>query len=179
MNNRSKKGRKYSIRKILIAVGILLLTIVLIVKVLTPTPKGKTKDMVPIPVLTKDENRALCRYINDHHREVAKEKGLKAPVKSKEEHQADAKAFSSRYNLQEITDNKYYEIPHLTNSTPYLRPAAKDFLDLLGENFCDRPEALGMTEYRFSVTSILRTIEDEKSLRKNNVNATANNSSHY
>ncbi len=146
---------------------------------LIPSPKGKTEDMVPVPVLTKDENNALRRYINDQHLEVAKAKGLKAPVKSKAEHQSNAKAFSSRYNLEEIVDNKYYEIPHLTNSLPYLQPAAKDFLEQLGENFCDRLKELGMREYRFSVTSILRTIEDQKSLRKNNVNATTNNSSHY
>jgi hypothetical protein len=175
----NKRKRRYSIRKILIAIGLLVLTIFLIVKALTSTPKGKTEDKIPVPVRTKEENSALRRYINDHHLDVALAKGLKAPVKSKEEHKADAKVFGSRYNLQEITDNKFYEIPHLTNSLPYLQPPAKEFLNLLGKNFCDRLEELGMTEYRFSVTSILRTIEDQKSLRKNNVNATPNNSSHY
>lgn len=182
MNKRIKKGRKYSIRKILIAVGILALTVLLIIYIVTlliPSPKGKTEDMVPVSVLTKEENKELRRYINDQHLEIAKAKGIKAPVKSKVEYKADAYAFSNRYNLEEIVDNKYYEIPHLTNSLPYLQPAAKNFLEQLGENFCDRLKELGMTEYRFSVTSILRTIEDQKSLRKNNVNATANNSSHY
>ncbi len=154
-------------------------TIFLLFKVLSPAPKGKTEDMVPVAVLSKSENKAVHQYINDYHLEVAKAKGLKKPLVSKAEHKADAKAFGDRYNLVEITDNEYYEIPHLTNSLPYLQPQAEDFLDLLGENFTDRLEELGMTNYRFSVTSILRTVEDQKSLRKNNLNATANNSSHY
>ncbi|MFT6883626.1 MAG: hypothetical protein ACI83W_000426 [Marinoscillum sp.] len=175
----AKKGKKYSFRKILIAMGILIATLFFTFKAIKPIPKGKTEDMVSVPVLSKEESRALRRYINNHHLEVARSKGLPAPLKSKDEHKAGAKAFSSRYKLNEIVDNKYYEIPHLSNSLPYLQPPAKEFLDVLGEKFCDRLEELGMTDYRFSVTSILRTIDDQESLRKSNVNATANNSSHY
>lgn len=159
--------------------GVLAGSALLVIRLISLTSEGKTEDMVPVPVLSKAENRELHRYINDYHLEVAKAKGLKQPIASKEEHQAGARAFRRRYNLVEITDNKYYEIPHLTNSLPYLQPQAEDFLDLLGEKFCDRLEELGMTNYRFSVTSVLRTIEDQKSLRKSNLNATANNSSHY
>jgi hypothetical protein len=153
--------------------------IFLLFRALSPTAKGKTEDMVPVAVLSKSENKAVHQYINDYHLEVAKAKGLAKPLASKAEHKADAKGFGSRHNLVEITDNEYYEIPHLTNSLPYLQPKAEDFLDLLGEKFNDRLEELGMTNYRFSVTSILRTVEDQKSLRKNNLNATANNSSHF
>ena len=174
-----QKGGRYSIRKILIATGAVIGTMLLLFKVLYPASKGKTEDMVPVAVLSKEENRAVHRYINDYHLEVAKAKGLTKPLTSKAEHKADAKAFSSRYKLHEITDNKYYEIPHLTNSLPYLQPSAAEFLNLIGERFCDRLGELEMTDYRFSVTSVLRTIEDQKSLRKNNLNATANNSSHY
>lgn len=179
---KAKKGgkpKKYSILKILIAITILAAPILVLFNGSNPKPKGKTEDMVSVPVLSKEESRALRRYINDNHLEVAKSKGLPTPVKSKDEHKADARAFGSRYKLHEIVDNKYYEIPHLSNSLPYLQPPAKEFLDVLGERFCDRLGELGMTDYRYSVTSILRTVEDQKSLRRNNVNATANNSSHY
>jgi len=174
-----QKGERYSIRKILVATGAVIGTMLMLFKVLYPASKGKTEDMVPVAVLSKEENRAVHRYINDYHLEVAKAKGLAKPLTSKAEHKADAKAFSSRYKLHKITDNKYYEIPHLTNSLPYLQPPAAEFLNLIGERFCDRLGELEMTDYRFSVTSVLRTIEDQKSLRKNNLNATANNSSHY
>jgi uncharacterized protein YcbK (DUF882 family) len=175
----ARKGGRYSLRKILVATGVVAGIMFLVFKVLYPASKGKTEDMVPVAVLSKEENMAVHRYINDYHLEVAKAKGLAKPLTSKAEHKADPKAFSSRYELDEITDNKYYEIPHLTNSLPYLQPQAEDFLELLGEKFSERLEELEMTNYRFSVTSILRTVEDQKSLRKNNLNATANNSSHY
>lgn len=175
----NKRKKRFSIRKILIATVILAVTIFLTFKVLNPTTEGKTEDMISVPVLSKDENRALHRYNNDYHLKAARIKGLLKPLESKEDHKADAKESDSRHQLLEITDNKYYEIPHLTNSLPYLQPPAKEFLNILGENFCGQLEEFGITKYRFSVTSILRTIEDQKSLRKNNVNATSNNSSHY
>ena len=175
----NQKGSRYSPRKVLIATGVVMGALFILFEALSPTAKGKTEDMVPVAVLSKEENRAVHRYINDYHLEVAKAKGLTKPLVSKAEHKADAKAFGNRYKLAEITDNKYYEIPRLTNSLPYLQPPAEEFLTLVGERFCDQLEELGMINYRFSVTSILRTIEDQKSLRKNNLNATANNSSHY
>lgn len=146
---------------------------------LNPIAKGKTEAEVSVPVLTKDENRALRRYNNNSHLEVAQIKGLKKPLDSKDDYKANPKEFSSRYQLDEISDNKYYEIPHLSNSIPYLQAPAKEFLNLLGERFCKQLEELGIEKYRYSVTSILRTLEDQKSLRKSNVNATPNNSSHY
>jgi hypothetical protein len=168
----NKRKKKYSIRKILIAAVIFA---VIIFFALNSIPKGKTEDQIPVPVLTKVEKGALRRYNNNYHLDIARTKGLEKPLVSK----AEYKASGSSYQLDEISDNKYYEIPHLTNSLPYLQPTAKQFLKLLGEKFCDQLQELGIKKYRFSVTSILRTLEDQKSLRKSNVNATPNDSSHY
>lgn len=151
----------------------------LIIRALNPTPKGKSIDKFSVPVLTKVEKGALRRYNNDYHLEVARTKGLKEPLDSRDDDKASAKEFCSRYDLVEITDNEYYEIPHLRNSLPYLQESAEEFLNLLGERFCDQLEELGIRKYRFSISSILRTLEDQKSLRKSNVNATSNSSSHY
>ncbi|MFA9371398.1 MAG: DUF5715 family protein [Labilibaculum antarcticum] len=175
----TKRKLKPKVRKILIAAALFAGILFLLFIFKTLTPKGKTVDQVSVSVLTKDESRALRRYNNNYHLKVARKKGLQKPLLSKDEYKANAKEFASRYQLDKITDNKYYEIPHLTNSLPYLQEPAVEFLDLLGEKFCDRLEELGMTKYRFSVTSVLRTLEDQKSLRKKNVNATPNNSSHY
>jgi len=175
----NKIKKRYSIRKILVAVLIVSLIIVLIFRALNPTPKGKSIDKLSVPVLSKDEKGALRRYNNNYHLEVARIKGLKKPLDSRNDDKASAKEFCSCYQLVEITDNKYYEIPHLTNSLPYLQEPAKEFLNLLGERFCDQLEELGIKKYRFSISSILRTLEDQKSLRKSNVNATPNSSSHY
>lgn len=60
-----------------------------------------------------------------------------------------------------------------------MKEDAVDFLDNLGLRFHKRLNELGVRNYKFSVTSVLRTTNDQKGLRKSNVNATPNNSSHY
>ncbi|RZT93544.1 hypothetical protein EV201_2715 [Ancylomarina subtilis] len=175
----NKRKKRYHTRKILITTAIFASSIPILFSALSPTNKGKTEAQVSVPVLSKNENRALRRYNNNYHLKLAQAKGLEKPLVSKDEYKTSPKEFGRRYDLDKITDNKYYEIPHLTNSLPYLQEPAVEFLDLLGEAFCDQLEELGIRKYRFSVTSILRTIEDQKSLRKKNVNATPNNSSHY
>lgn len=175
----NKREKKFSIRKILVAAIILSFIIPLIIIVLPRTPKGKSIDKFSVPVLTKDEKRALRRYNNNYHLEVARTKGLKKPLNSRKGDNESVEAFCDSYNLVEITDNEYYEIPHLRNSLPYLQESAEEFLNLLGERFCDKLEESGLRKYRFSISSILRTLEDQKSLRKTNINATPNSSSHY
>ncbi len=171
--------RQYNIRKIIIASAAVVLIVFFIIRGLTPEkPLGKVIDEVSVPVLTKNENKALRRYNNTYHLEVGKSKGIK-PLESKDDYKAKPEKFGERYKLVKIVDNEYYELPHLTNSLPYLQAEAKEFLNLLGERFCDELNVLGIREYRFSVTSILRTIKDQKNLRKKNVNATQNESSHY
>lgn len=169
--------RRYSFRKILLLAGFLAMLIAIFAFALS-SPKGKTEDLVPIPPLTKEESNALRKYNNTYHVAMAKAKGLKTPISSNKGANQNEKSFKN-LGLVIIEDNKYYEIPHLSTSLPYLKPQAVDFLDGLGKAFCNRLEELEMTTYRFSVTSILRTLEDQKSLRKNNVNATSNDSSHY
>lgn len=175
----NKRKKKYSVRKILTAIALLAAIIYFTTIILNAISKGKTENEVSVPVLTKIETNALRRYNNDYHLEVARKKGLEKPLVSQAELKARTSVDKSRNLLVEIVDNKYYEIPHLANSLPYLHPHAKQFLNLLGKRFCDRLEESGMRKYRFSVTSILRTLEGQKSLRKSNVNATPNNSSHY
>jgi len=141
--------------------------------------KGKTIDEVSIDFLSTEEQRALTRYPNSYHLQVAQNQGIPKPFKSKQE-MYDKKGYYIRtYHLQKIDDNKHYEVPKLTYSLPFLKTEAKSFLDELGIHFIRSLDELGVRPYRFSVTSIMRTLDDQKGLRKNNVNATPNNSSHY
>lgn len=175
----NKRNRTYRIRMALIAITLVIGIISLLFVNLDPIPKGKTEAQVSIPVLSKNESRALRRYNNNYHLKLGQTKGLKKPLVSKSEYKTNAKEFSHHYQLEKISDNEYYEIPHLSYSLPYLQVPAVEFLDLLGEKFCEQLEELEIRKYRFSVTSILRTLEDQRLLRKRNVNATPNNSSHY
>jgi len=141
--------------------------------------KRKTIDEVSVPELSVLELRALRRYSNEYHLEAARTKGIDRPFKNHDELLNDKFGFIVKYNLRELHDCKYYEIPQLTNSMPYLKKEASDFLDELGRRFFRNLKELDIQNYRFQLSSILRTEADQRNLRKNNVNATVNKSSHY
>ncbi|MCF8380784.1 MAG: DUF5715 family protein [Bacteroidales bacterium] len=133
-------------------------------------------DYVSVSELTRDENTQLRKYDNSYHLAVALKKGIT------EAFTGDIKETSriiQNYGLEKIDDNKYYELPLLTSSLPYLQTDVADFLNILGKRFVTRLQDEGVMSYRFSVTSVLRTEKSQNMLRKHNVNATDNNSSHY
>ncbi len=138
--------------------------------------KGVNIDQVPVPELSSDEINQLRKYDNSYHLKIAQSKGLPEPFA---DNIKETSLVIQNYGLVRIDDNKYYELPLLTSSLPFLQPDAAEFLDILGKRFEDRLNQQGIIAYRFSVTSVLRTEESQKDLRKSNVNATNNNSSHY
>ena len=85
------------------------------------------------------------------------------------------------YDLQHIETNKLYKVDPLTHSAPYLVPKAKDFLDELGEAFQDSLYNRGYDRrHRFIVTSVYRTENHIKRLRRSgNVNASKNSCHQY
>ena len=82
-------------------------------------------------------------------------------------------------NLQHIASNELYAVDSLTHSIPYLIPGAASLLDTIGANFLDSLQAKGLNPNRVIVTSVLRTRNDVKRLRRHNVNASANSSHCY
>ena len=77
-------------------------------------------------------------------------------------------------NLVLINEGTGYEVMKLTHSHPYVTPYSKIVLEELGQTF----QALTDTESFFMLTSVTRTPEQQKSLRKRNRNATSGESSH-
>lgn len=73
-----------------------------------------------------------------------------------------------------INQGKGYEVMALTHSHPYLTPYSKVVLEELGQAF----QTLTDTESYFMLTSVTRTPEQQKSLRRRNKNATSGESSH-
>ncbi len=171
--------RKYDKQKIAIYLLVLLGVFLLIRVSLKMLIKGKTIDEVSVQVLTPAESKALKKYPNVYHLEVGQNNGIPKPFKSQKEMLEHKNKYVRNYDLALIKDCRYYEVPHLSHSLPYLKEDAKDFLDDLGIQFEKSLAAQGIRPYRFSVTSIMRTQNDQKGLRKTNVNATPNNSSHY
>lgn len=88
---------------------------------------------------------------------------------------------SGEYNLRRIETNKLYKVDPLTHSAPYLVPKAEQFLEDLGEAFQDSLYNRGYDRrHRFIVTSVYRTENHIKRLRRSgNVNASQNSCHQY
>lgn len=110
--------------------------------------------------------------LNPKHLKIAQAIGV-PPIASREE------AEQMKANLQHIASNELYAVDSLTHSIPYLTPGAASLLDTIGANFLDSLQAKGLNPNRVIVTSVLRTRNDVKRLRRRNINASANSSHCY
>ena len=72
-----------------------------------------------------------------------------------------------------------YKIAPLTHSVPYLTPSAKMELDAIAADFSEKVKQEGLPECRLLVTSLLRTKEDIKDLKRINKNAVTNSAHLY
>lgn len=105
--------------------------------------------------------------LNTVHMEAAKKIGVDA-VANREA------AEHLKKKLRHIVDNNFYAIDSLTHSIPYLVPQADKLLTDIGQNFQDSLTSKGLNPYKVIVTSVLRTQDDVKRLKKRNINATEN-----
>lgn len=81
--------------------------------------------------------------------------------------------------LVEIVDSDLYTLDDLTHSIPFLVPPAAELLGRIGQNFRDSLAAKGLNPYKLVVTSVLRTEEDVRKLRKRNQNASENSTHRF
>ena len=95
------------------------------------------------------------------------------PIASREE----ARNLGDR--LDEIGPVELYGMDSLTHSIPYLVPKASELLDTIGANFLDSLASKGLNPNRVIVTSVTRTKEDVKRLRRTNGNASMNSCHFY
>ena len=110
--------------------------------------------------------------LNEKHLNVAQAIGIRV-LSSREE------AEKMREQLQPITTNELYAVDSLTHSIPYLIPGAASLLDTIGHNFLDSLTAKGLNPNKIIVTSVLRTQDDVKRLRRRNGNASPNSAHFY
>lgn len=73
--------------------------------------------------------------------------------------------------LVPITTGPYYVVDNLTHSHPYLVPEAARLLRDIAVAFHDSLQARGGGDYRLKVTSVYRTPDSVRKLRRRNVNA--------
>ena len=110
--------------------------------------------------------------LNPLHLEIAQAIGIE-PVANRDEVKHASK------KMKEIKTNDYYEIEELKHSIPFLVPEAAQLLEDIGRNFQDSLRNLNASLYRLKVTSVTRTVDDVKNLRRRNTNSSANSAHQY
>jgi len=110
--------------------------------------------------------------LNETQLNVAQAIGI-IPLSSRE----DAEAMKKE--LHHIVTNKLYTVDSLTHSIPYLIPRAANLLGTIGTNFLDSLTAKGLNPNKIIITSVLRTKNDVKRLRRRNFNASENSAHFY
>ena len=105
--------------------------------------------------------------LNDVQLKAAKKFGIR-PIQSREA----AEDLGDR--LVKIDSCDRYDVDRLTHSVPFLVPRASNLLDTISLNFLDSLENKGLNPNKVIVTSVLRTKDDVKRLRRVNGNASAN-----
>jgi hypothetical protein len=105
--------------------------------------------------------------LNDTQLAAAKKNGLKKNISAAEA--------ETNKQLVKIEDCDYYTIEELTHSIPYLVPKAAKLVEDIGKAFQDSLYNRGYhSNHKITVTSVLRTEDNVKQLRKVNVNASEN-----
>lgn len=110
--------------------------------------------------------------LNDLHLAEAERIGIK-PASNREE------AEEVKGDMEEIKTNEYYEVEELRHSIPYLVPAAAELLEEIGRNFQDTLRNLNSSIYKIKVTSVTRTVDDVKNLKRRNSNSSENSAHRY
>lgn len=110
---------------------------------------------------------------NNVHLAVAREVGIE-PLKNFEA--AEQCRFEQ---LARVDSCRYYMVDRLTHSAPYLTPRAKWTLMTIGKNFQDSLAVHGVEGYQIIVTSLLRTDDSIRRLRRRNSNASANSAHRF
>ncbi len=101
---------------------------------------------------------------NDKQLDIAHAIGI-APLGKR----ADAEKLADSLRL--VATCEHYSVDSLTYSIPYLIPGGAMLLDCIGSNFLDSLRSKGLNPYKVIVTSVLRTAEDVRRLRRRNFNA--------
>lgn len=128
---------------------------------------------IRVPLLADRQRALLRRSVNAAHVETARRLGVE-PVAERDHVLDEARSAG----LVRISENDFYWVAELTHSVPYVTPDAAAVLDTIGVRFQAKLAEYGLPPYKYHISSVLRTAEDQARLRRTNVNAAAGVSSH-
>lgn len=112
--------------------------------------------------------------INDTHLATAQVLGISKPI----ENRAEAEKLTQE--LVYIGCNPYFDLRQpMTQSIPYLVPRAARLLTEIARAFQDSLVSKGLPMHKLMVSSVLRTEEDVRQLRRTNPNASENSCHRY
>ena len=114
----------------------------------------------------------LFKDINEEHLAIARKVGLDTPPRTRAE-------IPGNRQLIKIKSNRLYTIYTLRYSSPYLTRGAASELNAIGQAFKDSLKSKNLLDdYRLVVSSVLRSEEDVKNLRKSGNPNASDNSAH-
>lgn len=127
-----------------------------------------------VDLLTGGEAARLRTYRNQAHVDRAEQLGISSiPTR------AAAEDLSEHKRIVRIEDNAYYTVRELDYSVPYVTENTARLLQLIGMRFQEALRERGLPPYRFVITSVTRTREDQRALRGVNVNAAVKSSHEF
>lgn len=129
-------------------------------------PSQKRDSFVYHPILSVSSYRRCFPDLQDVQIVAARQWGV-PPIAHRKE------AEERKTELVYVGASPYYDIdPRMNRSIPYLVPRASVLLQRIGRSFMDSLCVKGVPMHKMIVSSVLRTEEDVKKLRRHNINAT-------
>ncbi len=110
--------------------------------------------------------------LNEAHLTYARRIGIR-PIRSTQD------IMRLNHAIVHVKSCNNYKVDRLTHSYPYLVPGAAELLDSIGARFNRKLAERSGGHYRIKVTSLLRTEESVRRLKKGNVNSTSNSAHLY
>ena len=178
MEKREKQGtkRKKKLRKDRVALALFIVFLVPGIFIYRGISRSIHSMMNPKAVGTVSVDK--YRDLNDKQLVWAKKNGV-APFSTNQSFLDQKDELVSDDKLEKIDNSGYHIIDRLTHSHPYLVPEAVDLLDDISERFGEKLDEYGRGSYYFMVSSLLRTVENQKSLSRSNANASMNSTHLY
>ena len=115
---------------------------------------------------------------NDIHLLHAQRNGVVPPFKTDSCFNAQIAGLVRKSRLVKITENRFYQLKSLSYSQPYLIPEAVDMLNEIGARFQARLKEKKQKNFKFRITSLMRTVEMQSKLCHHNRNATKSQTAH-
>ncbi|MDO5570736.1 MAG: DUF5715 family protein [Bacteroidales bacterium] len=132
----------------------------------------KTVEKKEIQIKHFGNFRKVFNDLNDKHLEAAKKNGVPKVISRKD-------AEKHKRQLVELKSSDLYKLDNLDYSIPFLVPKANDLLEKIAGNFQDSLRSKGVDSFEIVVTSVLRSEDDVKKLRRKNTNASQNSAHRY